>query len=41
MTPFELSPVSPNMLDGDKVIQFRCHKDVGAGMPAAPTSTSP
>jgi len=27
--PFELSPVSPNMLGGDKVIQFRCHKDVG------------
>jgi len=26
--PFELSPVMPNMLDGDKVIQFRCHKDV-------------
>jgi hypothetical protein len=26
--PFELSPVTPNMLDGDKVIQFRCHKDV-------------
>lgn len=27
--PFEVSPVMPNMLDGDKVIQFRCHKDVG------------
>ena len=27
--PFELSPVTPNMLDGDKVIQFRCHRDVG------------
>ena len=27
--PFELSPVMPNMLGGDKVIQFRCHKDVG------------
>ncbi len=26
--PFEVSPVMPNMLDGDKVIQFRCHKDV-------------
>ena len=26
--PFELSPVMPNMLDGDKIIQFRCHKDV-------------
>ncbi|MEW6676673.1 MAG: YkgJ family cysteine cluster protein [Pseudomonadota bacterium] len=27
--PFELSPVAPTMLAGDKVIQFRCHKDVG------------
>lgn len=27
--PFELSPVMPTMLAGDKVIQFRCHKDVG------------
>lgn len=27
--PFELSPVMPNMLGGEKVIQFRCHKDVG------------
>jgi Fe-S-cluster containining protein len=27
--PFELSPVAPTMLEGDKVIQFRCHKDVG------------
>jgi uncharacterized protein len=27
--PFELSPVMPTMLGGDKVIQFRCHKDVG------------
>lgn len=26
--PFELSPVMPTMLGGDKVIQFRCHKDV-------------
>jgi uncharacterized protein len=26
--PFELSPVMPNMLGGDKVIQFRCHKEV-------------
>jgi len=26
--PFELSPVMPNLLDGDKVIQFRCHKEV-------------
>lgn len=26
--PFELSPVMPNMLSGDKVIQFRCHRDV-------------
>lgn len=26
--PFELSPVMPTMLDGEKVIQFRCHKDV-------------
>jgi Fe-S-cluster containining protein len=27
--PFELSPVMPTLLPGDKVIQFRCHKDVG------------
>ncbi len=27
--PFELSPVMPTLLAGDKVIQFRCHKDVG------------
>ena len=27
--PFELSPVMPTMLGGEKVIQFRCHKDVG------------
>ncbi len=27
--PFEVSPVMPTMLGGDKVIQFRCHKDVG------------
>jgi hypothetical protein len=27
--PFELSPVMPNMLNGEKVIQFRCHRDVG------------
>ena len=26
--PFELSPVMPTMLGGDKVIQFCCHKDV-------------
>lgn len=27
--PFAPSPVMPTMLGGDKVIQFRCHKDVG------------
>jgi Fe-S-cluster containining protein len=27
--PFELSPVMPTLLSGEKVIQFRCHKDVG------------
>jgi hypothetical protein len=27
--PFELSPVAPTMLAGDKVIQFRCHRNVG------------
>jgi len=26
--PFEVSPVQPTMLDPDKVIQFRCHRDV-------------
>ncbi len=27
-SPFEESPVMPNMLEGDKVIQFRCHRGV-------------
>lgn len=27
--PFETSPVMPTLLAGDKVIQFRCHRDVG------------
>lgn len=27
-SPFQESPVMPTMLEGDKVIQFRCHKDV-------------
>ena len=26
--PFEAAPVMPNMLDGDHVIQFRCHRGV-------------
>lgn len=27
-SPFEDSPVMPTLLEGDKVIQFRCHRDV-------------
>jgi uncharacterized protein len=27
-SPFEESPVMPNMLEGDRVIQFRCHRGV-------------
>ncbi|MDP2787090.1 MAG: YkgJ family cysteine cluster protein [Pseudomonadota bacterium] len=27
-SPFQESPVTPTMLSGDKVIQFRCHRDV-------------
>lgn len=26
--PFQESPVVPNMLEGDKIIQFRCHRNV-------------
>jgi Fe-S-cluster containining protein len=27
-SPIQAAPIMPNMLDGDHVIQFRCHKDV-------------
>ena len=27
-SPIPDSPVVPNQLDGDTVIQFRCHKDI-------------
>lgn len=26
--PFQDSPVMPNMMDGDKTIQFRCHREI-------------
>ncbi len=27
-SPFQDSPVAPNMLEGDKTLQFRCHRDI-------------